>query len=313
MTVDHGGPRRILGLGDSPDAPFRAAPWIGGFVALGSCLRRYLPKLEGRQLVLAVSVPRRDYAAALIGAGWMIASPPPKLAEPIDVFRKADESKVYRGVTEQLIVAGRFSELIDDRQDVRVRTGGKLLPVERYKAVAELDEDVPNISDNVPQPGVLGNISGASMTWLERLASPPGDLALVGTAKWLQEDLETLIGDSAESGSVGTPLSTYVLPQREGAATWSTPVVPPTRFEEGEELPSTCKAAILDRYAAIKYLNDITAPVVVCVVDRSVADDSATELIRESRLSNSQPVSTTTDLGWKPPRAVETLAFTVAL
>lgn len=313
MTADNVGPRRILGLADSPDDRLRAAPWIGGFVALGSLLRRYLPKLDGRQLVLTVSVPRRDYAAALIGAGWMISSPPPKLADPIEVFRKADSSKFLRGVTDQLIVAGRFSKLMDNRPDVRVRTGEKLLPVERYKAVAELDEEVLSTSDDVPQPGILGDLSGASETWLERLASPPGDLALIGTAKRLQQDLATLIGDSAEVGSEGTPLNTYVLSRREGAATWSTPIVPSARFEEGQRLPDACRTVILDRYAAIKYLNDITVPIVVCVVDRSVADESAAEMILESRRSNSQPVSVISDLGWQPPRAVEALAFTVAL
>lgn len=313
MTADGISPDRLLGLSDSPDEPLTVAPWIGGFVGLGSRLRRYLPTLEGRQLVLAVSVPRRDYAAALIGAGWMLSSPPPKLAEPIEVFREANSSKYLRGVTGQLIVTGRFSKLLDSRPDARVHFGGKLLQVERYKAVAELDEEVLDTSEHVPQPGVLGELSGASETWSERLASPPGDLALIGTEKWLREDLEAVIGDRSESNSDSTPLNTYVLPHRKDAATWSTPIVPPARLAEGKTLPDSCKAVILDRYGAIKYLNDITVPIAVCVIDRSVADDSAAEMILELRLSNSQPVSVISDLGWRPPRAVEALAFTVAL
>ena len=47
--------------------PLTPDPWIGAFVSLGSRLRRYADTVSGRQLVVAVSVPRRDYAAALIG------------------------------------------------------------------------------------------------------------------------------------------------------------------------------------------------------------------------------------------------------
>ena len=78
-------------------------------------------------------------------------------------------------------------------------------------------------------------------------------------------------------------------------------------------LPESCSAAILDRYGAIKYLNDVTVPIVVCIVDRSVADESAAETIIEARHNNSRPVAVVDELHWRPPTAVEALAFTVAL
>ncbi len=313
VTAKVNRPRVVLGLADRPTEPLATAPWIGAFVGLGSLLRRYVSKLEGRQLVLAVSVPRRDYAAALIGTGWMLSSPPPKLVEPIDVFRSADKSKYLRAVTDRLIVTGAFSRLDENERDPRVLTGGKLLPVARYKAVVELGKETPTIAANVPAPGFLAEFAGAAATWLERLAAPPMDLTLVGTAKWLMEDLNAVIGNGIDGRDQGTPLSNYVLPYDNRAATWSTPVVPPARLAEGMALPDSCRVAILDRYGAIKYLNDITVPVVVCVVDRSIADESAAETIIEARLSNSRPLSVTTNLRWAPPRAVEALAFTVAL
>ena len=60
MTESSMRPRTLLGLADRLGEPMVVGSWIGSFVALGSLLRRYLSKLDGRQLVLAVSVPRRD-------------------------------------------------------------------------------------------------------------------------------------------------------------------------------------------------------------------------------------------------------------
>lgn len=313
MSTDLNRVRVVLGLADEPGERLATAPWIGAFVLLGAALRRYFPQLGTRQLVLALSVPCRDYAAALISAGWLLASPAPKLPEPMDVFRCADSSKHLRAVTDKLILTGAFSKLEEDRPDPRVLTGGKWLSVSRYKAVFELADAVDTVVSQVPPPGFLAAFTGASDTWLERLACPPRDLAIIGTAKWLLRDLKAFVGNGANGGTSETPLATYVLPRSKDAATWSTQVISPARLGEGDNLPRSCKTAILDGYGAIKYLNDITTPIVVCVIDRSIADESAAEMITEARLNNSQPVSIIKDLRWKPPSAVEALAFTVAL
>lgn len=304
-------PPTLLGLADQPDVPLVSGPWIGSFVGLGSRLRRHLPKLAGRQLVLAVSVPRRDYVAALIGSGWMLSSPAPVLDEPLAVFERSDRSTFLRAVTDNRIVTGRFSHLETQSSAVRVFTGGKCFPADRFRAVSVLNSDIePTVSD-VPACGYLANLSGAATTWQARLAAPPMDLALVGTNKWLREDLEAVIGNEA-SVDDSAKLGTYVLPYDERVATWSTPVISAARLGEGEVLPESCSAVILDCYGAIKYLNDIRVPIVVCIVDRSVADESAAETIIEARQNNSRPVAVGDELQWRPPPAVEALAFTVA-
>ena len=70
---------------------------------------------------------------------------------------------------------------------------------------------------------------------------------------------------------------------------------------------------ILDGNGAVKYLAEIEAPVVICVLDRSVADETGAEIVTQLRNSRGEPVSLSGDLGWQPPAAVEALAFTVAL
>lgn len=303
----------LLGIADDPDAAPTAADWIGSFVDLGSLLRGYSFNLDGRQLVVAISVPRRDYAAVLIGAGWMLNVPTPDLGKPIDVFRSADRKTYLRAVTEKKIVTGKFSSLDESRPPPRVITGGKVYALDYYKAVAVLDGTCENVESDVPEPGYLGDLTGAAQSWLARIAAPPRELALVGTAKWLREDLESLIGNGLEEDGVGTPLANYLLPIRDRAATWATDIIPAVRLAEGEGIPSHCTATILDRYGAIKYLNGIMTPVVVCIVDRSVTDDSAAETVLQACVANSRIVSLKDDLHWRPPAGVEALAFTVAL
>lgn len=104
--------------------------------------------------------------------------------------------------------------LDETRNEPWVLTGGRTLPADRYKAVVELHGSCENISGDVP--------TGAADTWLERLAAPSADLALVGVAKWLYEDLDAVVGNGAENGGAGTPLYNYVLPITHRAATWST-------------------------------------------------------------------------------------------
>ncbi|MER6161953.1 hypothetical protein ABT147_41745 [Streptomyces sp. NPDC001868] len=302
-----------LGLADAPERAIEWAPWIGSFIVLGSRLRRFIPKLDGRQLVLAVSVPQRDYAAALIASGWMLSSPAPELADPIEVFQAATQTTYLRAVTSNRIYTGAFAGLQVGPEELRVIVADKLLPVARYEAVAELDAAVESAHSVLPAPGFLAQFVGASESWAERMADPPSDLVLVGTAKWLLEDLAACIGNAEDPKDVPCPLSNYVLPEVKGAATWSTQVVSAPKLADDPHLVERYQAAILDGYGAIKYLNDILAPIVVCVIDRSVADESAAETIMEARSSNSRPVGLKGELHWQPPGGVEALAFTVAL
>lgn len=313
MGSDIGRARVTLGLADEPGTPVAPALWIGGLVGLGSILRRNLPKLEGRQLVLAISVPLRDYVAALIGCGWMLASPPPKLDPPIEVFRAATSGTYLRAVTDNRVYTGAFSWLNEERADPRVLIGNRTLPVDRYKAVAVLDEPSEDLMAELPRPGFLATFTGTASTWLERIAAPCGDLALVGTARWLYEDLTACIGNGADPSDTGNALSDFVLPAGNKAATWATPILPAARLAEVLPISEQYKAVILDGYGAVKYLNDILAPIVVCVVDRSVADESAAEIVMQARSANSQPLSMNHDLGWQLPAGIEAVAFTVAL
>src|ERR1700733_15122266 len=87
-----------LALAEDRKSPAEAAQWIGPLVALGATLARRLEHFSGRQLVVAVSVPRRDFAAPLIGCGWVLNSAPPELEAPIDVLRRLEHNTPIRVV-----------------------------------------------------------------------------------------------------------------------------------------------------------------------------------------------------------------------
>lgn len=319
MAGESAANRPVLGIADGPSGPLFNDPFVATFVTLGSLLRKQTSSLAGRQLVVAVSVPCRDFVAALIGAGWMVSAPTPKLQEPMEVFRAAEANKklgqgsYLRAVTARNVIAGAFARLDKSKNPPRVTIGNTTREVTWYRAACQILEACWNIETAIPDPGFLGELCGAAKTWLERIADPARDLALVGTLTWLMDDLTACIGNFTGLDGKCTQLANYVLPAGPLSATWATSIVPAVRLGEGNALPAECVLAVLDRYGAVKYLNEVETSIVVCVIDRSVADESASELVIQARVANSQPVSLRNDLRWSPPPGVEALAFTVAL
>ncbi|WP_081902006.1 hypothetical protein [Lentzea aerocolonigenes] len=148
--------------------------------------------------------------------------------------------------------------------------------------------------------------------WDDRLARPAADLAIVGTLAWLKEDFEAHLArqnDQLPSSRIGSLL----MPKIGRVATWFTLVYSSASLADHLPIPGSVNAVILDGNGAIKYLSEIEAPVVICVLDRSVADETAAELVIQLRNTRSEPLSLNNDLGWPPPAGVEALAFTVAL
>jgi hypothetical protein len=70
---------------------------------------------------------------------------------------------------------------------------------------------------------------------------------------------------------------------------------------------------VLDGASAARYLPAIEAPVVVSIVDRSIADESVSESVMNYRNARGEPVSLERDLRWKVPAGVEALGFEVPL
>jgi hypothetical protein len=173
-------------------------------------------------------------------------------------------------------------------------------------------------------------------TWDARLTAPAADLAIVGTLMWLREELGTflrrgdeapdqpkkLTDDLARAAARGKPykvdvghgsLGDVILPKDSKASTWFTRLYSSSRLEGQLPLPKDLTAVVLDGSGAIKHLAEVETPVVICILDRSVADESAAQLVVQLRNTRGELVSLGGDLRWRPPEGVEALAFTVAL
>ncbi|SKC61787.1 hypothetical protein SAMN06295973_2520 [Plantibacter cousiniae] len=319
-----------LALSDDPLGQAEPASWIGPLVALGARASRFNIQSHGRQLILAISVPRRDFAAALIGCGWVMASPEPKRTDPLEVLRGLQPHTPVRVVTSREVIADYFTRLNETTSPPRAHVGGSQWQVPGIRAV-EVLEDLPRSARTPrPSPGALGRLARVEESWDTRLASPEADLAIVGTLNWLREELDALVSREDEGAipnypawgndakNVGTgqdvgSLGNVLLPHGPKVATWFTRLYAGAKFADQFPIPDDVRAIVLDGAGAIKYLSQIEVPVVVCVLDRSVADETAAEIVVQLRNSRGEPVSLREELEWTPPAGVEALAFTVAL
>ena len=307
-----GGGAVKLVLSESADVPGHAAPWIGPLLALGTRASRFKSKLDGRQLIIAVSVPRRDFAAALIGCGWALASKPPELAEPLQLLRTLAPGQPIRAATSHEVISGRFSSLDEDAHPPRFHFAGSSWRVDAIRAAAPLLEADETARCPRPNPGSIEHMAHLNSAWDERLVKPAADMAIVGVEKRLREDIESYL--SRENDILPpTAIKNLLMPKGGRAATWSTRLYASAKLADSLPLSDELNSVILDGSGAIKYLMEIEAPVVVCVLDRSVANEAAAELIIQVRNTRGQPVSLAGDLGWSPPSGAEALAFTVPL
>jgi hypothetical protein len=289
------------------------APWIGPLVALGTRASRFVGRLGGRQLVVAISVPRRDFTAALVGCGWMLASPAPVLDPPIAAMRGLTRGTPVRVVTEREVITDHFSELDEHRERPRLHLVGSRWQADKIRALAVLNNLDTVERQERPTSGSVGALAGITGSWDSRLCKPPQDLAIVGTLAWLRGDLDVFITRDGDGVQVSTKLASFVLPLHGRAATWSTRLYASSKLADKLPLPTEIRAVVLDGSGATKYLAEIESPVVIVILDRSVTDETASEIVVQLRNTRGTPLSVRDDLGWPPPAGIEALAFTVPL
>lgn len=300
-----------LVLSESPDERRQGEPWIGPLLALGARVARYSRRVSGRQLVIVLSVPKRDFAAALIGCGWVLASEAPVLAGPLEALRVLEPGQPLRAVNSCQVITGFFSSLNEVAHPPRAQFAGSMWRVDGIRALAPLaDLEQPERAPR-PKPGSVERMARLDLAWDAYLAKPAADLAIVGTVTWLREDFEAYLGKEGDD-LPPSAVRSLLMPNEGRVATWFTRILASARLAEHLPLPADLRAVILDGSGAVKYVAEIETPVVICVLDRSVADETGAEILVQMRNTRGEPVAIS-DLGWRPPTGVEAFAFTVAL
>jgi len=189
--------------------------------------------------------------------------------------------------------------------------------VDKVQALSELGEweilDRDIRSQDRPEPGSMARMAGLDLVWDAWLARPAADLAIIGTKKWLENDLEACLTREADEDLEHSSIGSLLMPKATHAATWNTIILPSAALAESLPLPARLNAVVLDGNGAIEYLPDVETPVVICVLDRSRSDAIAEEVIIQWRNNRGEPLSLEEDLDWTPPGGVEALGYTVAL
>lgn len=78
-------------------------------------------------------------------------------------------------------------------------------------------------------------------------------------------------------------------------------------------LPASVSTVILDGNGAIKYLQDLHAKIVICVLDRSTSSERVEENIVQYKNTRGVPISLSDTHGWKMLPGIEYMAFEVGL
>jgi hypothetical protein len=291
--------------------------WVGALFALGQRLADAEMSDQNHQLVIAISVPNRDAVAVLIGAGWTLTRPPKaEIVHPEIAARNAEVGRIYRLVSSGLVIRGRFLGFDETKAVPRIRLGSSEWAMYNVDALTLAEQDSLD-EVRMPKPGLtnIGYFSHADINWEWRLAAPSQDLALIGTKSALLEDMNLTLSDGIDYGFglKADPLRTILGPEEPKASTWFTRLYSTHGLREALPLPSQVRLTVLDGQGAIRYLNEILAPIVVCIVDRSINDESAAEQIVQLRNTRGVPFSLIDDIGWMGHDGIEAAAFKVKI
>lgn len=297
-------PQTFMTLAEDAGGPIVAADWIGKLFMLGRAAERWSRARAHSQLVVVLSVPVRDFAAVLVGCGWMSATRTPALPPVHAVLEGLAAGTPVRVVSQTKVFTERFGGI--DGKGLALL--GSKWQIDKLQAVAALPSIDEPRKRPLPQPGVISRMTGLVSDWATRIGAPPQDLALVGAVTRLNCDIAAYVG----RGEGLEAIANILLPREPRAVTWSTRVWKAAHLDE-ELPPSGVRAVVLDGAPATRYLSAIETPVVVSVLDRSVADETVPENVMNYRNTRGEPVSLERSLRWTPPAGVEALAFEVPL
>lgn len=297
----------MLGLANDMQSPARQAAWISNLILLGSRAAHWSRLNADRQLVVAVSVPVRDFAAALIGCGWMMASPAPVLPPVRDVALSLSVDTPVRAVTQSTVITENFRGVDLDRG--RLNLGGYEWILDKVDALTPIPHPTTALRQPIIRPGVICQMAGMSSDWAARLCSPPEDFALIGTLSWLRENTNVFLA----RGSEREPISSILLPTHPDAATWSTRLYSALKLDDDLPLPESLQGVVLDGTTAAQYLAAIETKVVIAILDRSIADQTAGENVVQYYNSRGNPLSLKHDVRWTPTPGIEALGFWIPL
>jgi len=301
----------MLRLAETESGPFVDTPWADGLFDLGARANQYINSPDriapDDQLFIAITVPVRDMAASLIAAGWMMTAPVrTSSTEWRSVLAHTEHGILLRMITNRFVILDRYLGFDGERLSL-----GGVFGADAVRAVSRVTADIEHPCSRMkapPAPPFGRPRVKTQDEWVRFLCSPPEGLAVVGSKAALLSDLAVRVGVEGQS-THALHLGDIVLPRVGNVATWATELISPPSLPDDPEDAPTFAAAILDGAPAIKAADQIDAPLLIAVVDRSVMDDTASELVVQRRNTRGVAIRPDIDLGWMPPPGIEVAAF----
>jgi hypothetical protein len=299
--------RSDLALRDEASGATVAVTWAGPLLALGARLARQGAATFDSQLIVALAVPVRDYAAALIAVGWTLATPSGRPGVPADIVPTLSPGTPVRMVVSGVLVAERFFEaaVVGGRARIHVGPSWWHLDTVHYLTAAP---DLPEHRFGRVRLAPAGSMitrTGHAGTWMAEQCRASADVAIIGTRTWLVADMGLGIGWGDLAAGFDR-LDDILRPDDGRRPSWATTLRSAQLFES-TSLPIEAKLSVLDGSSAIRWLPDVATPFAVALIDRSSSDEFAADSILQLR-SMGRPLSLE-PIGWMPPPGVEALAF----
>jgi hypothetical protein len=259
--------------------------------------------------VVVLSVPRRDFAASLIGAGWTLTrSPDPSAGSPLDVVRSTGTPAWYRAVNVNHVYLGELRQLDESEQPPTIRYAGRHFRINGFKVMSPAPAGSDEQRQDRPGGGSVVRYTRAAEDWDRRLVASQQDLAVIGIESRIRADMEAVLTKTGDPD--GDPLGSLLLPRGPRSAAWFSQIYSSAKLDE---VPEGFNAVILDGQSAIKFVAEVLSPIVVCVIDRSIADETQAENLANMRRVDGTAVPISEILGWRSPAGVEVMGFEVRL
>ncbi|MGH8627300.1 MAG: hypothetical protein ACREYC_19215, partial [Gammaproteobacteria bacterium] len=250
--MKHTGSAIGVALAESSSTELVPAPWATALVDLGARLARRAAALEDDQLVVALTVPVRDFAALLLATGWTLTRPTEIPGPPDEIAERLPRGTPVRMVTDQIVIANRFFGMQDATGGRRLHVGNTHWEIEKVRHLSA----APELTDgrfgrrDVTIPGSLTQKAGQATTWLARQCAPSTCVSIIGTRSWLEAELQAWVGWGTDD--VPDRFTDILLPDLGNPPSWATTLYPAQAMQE-LELPGGPDLVVLDGSSAIHW------------------------------------------------------------
>lgn len=316
----HGNRKNGFFLSEDLYGSCASGDWIYQLVALGSRVSKYINYVESEQTIIAISVPSREFVAALIAYGWVLLKPVRPWTSPLEVIRSAQPGEIVRLVNKEQVVCGRFDRIEYPNES---DTGARVI-VSGYKWVVDMLSAAAVVVNAPEGDGELrrqeryllrNNLCAMDNNdlWDSWLANMSEDIAIVGPKKRLNADLEVSLLRSKDDDFSAGVIRRVVIPSGPGAAVWNTGIFSPSDLCEDSTIIGQKQLVILDGSEAISLLEDVSSPLVVCILDRQKPNQWACDYLRAQKAYSCELIDLAEKVRWTPLPAIEATAFRVKL